>query len=913
MLYNITVTVISQIIFRSFFMKSADWENPSVTGKNKLPPHADRDYPLRMSLNGTWQFGSFLPDDLERFTTLELPHSLDVPSHPETVGFNIPIYTNIQYPFPPNPPFVPHDNNPLSVYRREFELLETWNGKRVILSFQGADSFLKIAVNGNDAGYSKGSRNPAEFDITEFLQPGRNRIDAAVLRWSDATYLEDQDMWWMSGIFREVFLYAADQYFIEDFEVKTTLDTFSLSVKTSTPCKVRVELENVFSDEIVSGGELIRNVQVSPWSAEKPVLYRLKLQTPDDELETMIGFRTVEIRDGELLINGKSVKLFGVNYHEFNSKRGRAITEEDMLWDIRTMKAHNFNAVRNSHYPHQSRWYELCDEYGLYMIDEADLETHGLNNQLSEDPEWKTAYLDRNERMLERNKNHPSVIIWSIGNESGTGENISDCAEYLHGRDPARPVSYYHAGSDAYVDIVGMHYPSLDAVREKLQTETSGRPILLEEFAHSMGNGTGNMAEYVALWESEKRLIGGFIWDWIDQGLEKTGPDGKTFFAYGGDFGDTPNDYQFCHNGLVLPDRKIKGALADLKHVFRPFLFSVDNGTLSVRNRYSFLDLNEFRVFINGSLHTFTCPPGEIRCLLEQIPEYLEIKVLDANGALLEEEQFGLPELPQIPLSGATCGNAEFDAQGHLTRWNGIELEGFRVELYRAPTNNDKPFLEMWQSLAECPDPDFNLVAMTKDYAKIQQNSPFFTAIQNYHFYENGFELTVDFQPKENLPECLPKLGVTLKLPEQFDRLLWFGRGPQECYRDRCSGAKIGRYSASVDGLWNRYVMPQENGNHCDVYTAGVCDRDGNGFGCFSKIPFETSLRRWDAMTMAKAQHEYDLPESKVLYWSLDWKNAGVGNGSHGPGTLSIYRVSPERTVWTWRFFYFTNEFSKQF
>ena len=893
-------------------MYANDWENPQKIAENKLPPHADRNYPLRMSLNGIWQFGSFLPENLEQFKTLELPDSLEVPFHPEIAGYNIPIYTNSQYPIPVNPPFVPHDNNPLSVYRREFEVPENWNGKRIILSFQGADSFLKIAVNGKDAGYSKGSRNPAEFDITEYLQPGKNRLDAATLRWTDASYMEDQDMWWLSGIFREVFLYAAGPCFIEDFEVKTTLDTFSLSVKTTTPCKVRVELENVFSGDIVSGEELTQKVQVSPWSAEKPVLYRLKLTTPDDEVETKIGFRTVEIRDGELLINGKSVKLFGVNCHEFNSKRGRAITEEDIRWDVQTIKAHNFNAVRNSHYPHQSLWYDLCDEYGLYMIDEADLETHGVTT-LSDNPEWQAAYLDRQTRMLERNKNHPSIIIWSIGNESWTGRNIEACADYLHRRDPSRPVNYYHGGSDPYVDIVDMHYPPLDAIREKLQTETSGRPILLEEFAHSMGNGTGNMAEYVALWESEKRLIGGFIWDWIDQGLEKTGPDGKTFFAYGGDFGDTPNDYQFCHNGLVLPDRKIKGALKDLKHVFRPFLFSVNNGTLSVRNRCAFLDLNEFRVLINGENHTFTCPPGEVRSLLEQVPEYLEIQVLDKQGATIEEEQFGLPELPQIPLPGEADPNVDFNAEGKLIRWNGINLEGLSVELFRAPTNNDKPFLEIWQPLAECPEPEFKLIAMTKNDAKIQQKSPFFTAIQSYHFYDNGFDLTVEFQPEANLPECLPKLGLLLKLPEQFNRHFWFGRGPQECYRDRCSGAKIGRYSATVDELWNRYVMPQENGNHCDVYVAGVCDCNGNGFGCYSQIPFETSLRRWDAKTMAKAQHEYDLPESKTLYWSLDWKNAGLGNASHGPATLPTYRITPEHTVWTWHFFYFTDEFSNQF
>ena len=367
-------------------MIAADWENPSVTGKNKLPPHADRNYPEKLGLNGKWSFGSFpAAEYLERFAELELTDQLDVPSHPELAGYDIPIYTNIQYPFPPDPPRVPHDRNPLSVYRREFDLPESWQEKRVIIAFQGADSFLKVAVNGQIAGCSKGSRNPAEFDITGFLHPGKNRIDAATLRWSDATYMEDQDMWWLSGLFREVFLYAAGPCFIRDFEVKTTLDEFRLKIKTAQPCTVSVDLDGVFSCEMNSGEELVRKVQVQPWSAETPNLYSLTMKTPDDELHARIGFRTVEVRDGELLINGRSVKLFGVNHHEFHSRRGRAITEEDMLWDVKTLKAHHFNAVRNSHYPHQSRWYELCDEYGLYVFDEADLETHGMWSALCPD------------------------------------------------------------------------------------------------------------------------------------------------------------------------------------------------------------------------------------------------------------------------------------------------------------------------------------------------------------------------------------------------------------------------------------------------------------------------------------------------------------------------------------------------
>lgn len=897
--------------------RTEKWENPGETGWNKLPPHADRNYPEKLNLNGRWQFGWYpSADRLREFPHLELPDQLEVPSHPELAGYGIPIYTNIQYPFPPDPPRVPHGDNPLSVWRREFDLPESWQEKRVILSFQGADSFLQTAVNGKPAGFSKGSRNPAEFDITGFLHPGKNRIDAATLRWSDATYLEDQDMWWLSGLFRDVFLYAAGSCFIEDFEVKTTLDEFRLTVRTTQPCTVSVDLDGVFSCEMASGEELVRKVDVLPWSAETPNLYSMTLKTPDDELHARIGFRTVERRDGQLFINGRSVKLFGVNHHEFDCRRGRAVTEEDMLWDVKTLKAHHFNAVRNSHYPHQSRWYELCDEYGLYVFDEADLETHGMKSVLSCDPHWKEAYLDREKRMLERNKNHPSVIVWSMGNESGYGENIEACSEYLHRRDPSRPVNYFHAHSHACVDIVGMHYPSLEAIRELLAAETSGRPILLEEFAHSMGNGTGNMAEYVKLWESEKRLIGGFIWDWIDQGLVKTGPDGREYFAYGGDFGDQPNDYQFCHNGIVTPDRKVKAALTDLGHVFRPFVFTVKNGELQVRNRYSFLDLSRFTVMVNGQSLPAGCPPGAEKTLLRNVPDCLEISVADPQGKIIEQEQFGLPEAPVYPdLGQPGSGSYQFDSKGNLIRWNDLKLEGFELELFRAPTNNDKPFLEMWN--ASRIGEDWSIPAEVPVYENntvtIRRKSPFWQAEFMYRCHENGFELTVDFTPTEKLPDFLPKLGLVLKLPGGMNTLCWFGRGPQECYRDRCSGARIGKYSQNVDELWNSYVMPQENGNRCDVYFAGVCGPDGTGIGCRSDIPFETSLRRWDARTIDKAQHEYELPESDAIYWQIDWKNAGVGNGSHGPGTLEKYCIRPEKTRWTWSFFRFDKNFSLQF
>lgn len=903
-------------------MKMYDWENPQKLGENKLPPHADRDYLLRLDLSGVWDFGFFTSAELfENCFDLPLDKQFQIPGHPELSGFGKPHYTNFQYPFPPMPPRVPHDDNYFYVFKRTFVIPDEWQGKKVIISFQGADSFLKIAVNGKVAGFSKGSRNPAEFDISHFLKPGVNSISAATLRWSDATYLEDQDMWYLSGIFREVFLYAKGRYFIEDFEVKTTLDTFSLTVKTGEPCQINVRLGNVSEYCGSSDRELKRKVSVRPWSAEDPVLYELEITTPDDCINTKIGFRTVDIQNGELLINGKSVKLLGVNHHIFNCRTGRTVTEDDLRWDAVTLKAHNFNAVRNSHYPADSVWYKLCDEYGLYVIDEADLETHGVNNLLSDDPEWKPAYLDREQRMLERNKNHPSIIIWSIGNESYYGCNIQSCADYLHVRDTSRPVNYYHAGVRECVDIVGMHYPSLEKVQEMLEMEKSGRPILLEEFAHSMGNGTGNMTEYFELWESHPRLIGGFIWDWIDQGLLTHTPDGTPFYAYGGDFGDYPNDFQFCHNGIVTPDRKIKGALTDLKYVFRPFVFTVESGKLFVRNRYAFTNLSACKVFFNGKETPLSCPPGEKRCILKELPRCLDIQVFNRAGQLLEEEQFGsrislqYPETGEITTkydSGCTVLGGSFMP----VKLGETDILAFDLDIFRAPTNNDKPFLEMWRNsriaesyalLSETPCWNGNTFSVCK-------KSPHYQVQFDFSFYQNGFNLAVNFMPEMAvMPEYLPKLGLTLKLPRKFDTLLFYGKGPQECYRDRCNGAKTACYRMTVDELYNPYVMPQENGNHCGVYTSCVCDDTDCGIGCRSTVPFETALRRHDARMMDAARHEFDLPESEFVFWHLDYLNAGVGNGSHGPGTLEKYRVIPQKTRWEWFFFPVDADFAREF
>jgi beta-galactosidase/beta-glucuronidase len=873
---------------------AAEWENQNAFSPAKLPPHADRNYSRRLSLSGKWEFEWFEnPAAAGGFDLFNATfrHTAEVPSHPELNGFGIPIYTNIIYPFEPTPPQVPHDDNPVSCYRRDFEVPQSWLDDNIFIRFDGVDSFFYLWLNGIQVGFSKGSRNPAEFDVSKLVREGKNQLVVQCLRWSDGTYIEDQDMWWLSGIFRDVSLYALPDTHIVDYEVSTTTDTLRLSVKTSRPCRIKVSLQGVFEDEFDSGELYVRQVNVKTWSAETPELYDLCITAGTDTVSLKTGFRTVEILHGELLINGKPIKLRGVNRHEFNCRRGRAITYDDMLWDVKTMKEHNINAVRNSHYPAQSAWYELCDEYGLYVFDEADLETHGMKSALSTDSSWEAAYLDRVKRMLERNKNHPSIIAWSIGNESGFGRNIEKCADFLRRRDPSRPVNYYHAGTDKCVDIVDMHYPHIAAIREMLQEEQSGRPILLEEYAHSMGNGTGNMREYWDLIESEKRLIGGFIWDWIDQGLVKSGSDGKEFFAYGGDFGDTPNDFQFCHNGIVAPDRKVKPALADLKHTFRPFVFRYAPGEgLIVRNRYSFKDLNEFTTIVNGQALVVDCPPGaEASIAWSDTPDTFEISVMEAAKEISYDQiESGIKP---VYIPAAELSERDFDFHRNI-----------EFQLWRAPTNNDRPFIESWR------DAGFDRLQLETVSSErrdsniiIEQQCAQFRVVFNYVILDGGFRLTTEFIPLMMLP-VLPRVGIRLRLPLEFQCLSWYGRGPFENYRDRKYGARIGAYSARVEELWNSYVMPQENGNRCDVQIAALTANDGRTLAVYSTEPFETSVHYHTAGELDRALHEYELPSAESVYWNIDHLNAGVGNGSHGPRTLPEYQIEAKPYAFTLEF-----------
>lgn len=631
-----------------------EWENPLVQGIHREPPHAilmpypDTETATSYSryqspycrlLNGTWKF--YFAENLEgapiNFFDIDFDDSewddIAVPSNWQLEGYDIPYYTDLQLPFPPDfVPSVPQGKNPVGLYRLTFGVPENWQGKQVFLTFEGVDSAFHIWVNGRLVGFSKDSRLPAEFNITHYLHVhgGQNVLAVRVYRWSDGTYLENQDMWRLSGIFRNVYLWCAPtSAHLFDFGIVSELDeSFSSAI-----VRINAEVKNYHqenSDHLIlearihdhrnrvmcsdkslfslSAGE-VKIIQFSftlfnpiLWSDELPYLYRLifilknKAGHVEEVIPTRFGVRKVDITNGQLRVNGKPIYIKGVNRHEHDPVRGHVMSRELVLRDILLLKQNNFNAIRTSHYPNIPDFYELCDEYGIYVFAEANIECDGALVHLSDDREWQRAFLDRLSRMVVFYRNHPSIIVWSLGNESGFGNNHKAMIQWLRGYDITRPIHYHPAGDDVAVDILAPMYPSVEEIVQ-LAEKPDNRPIIMCEYAHSMGNSTGNLREYWEVIYSHPRLQGGFIWDWVDQGIYQVTPEGVEWFAYGGDFNDEPNDGNFCMNGLLSSDRTPHPALYECKKVLQPIRVNrvnIENEgiAIEIQNLYSFLDLS---------------------------------------------------------------------------------------------------------------------------------------------------------------------------------------------------------------------------------------------------------------------------------------------------------------------------------
>lgn len=643
-----------------------DWDNPELVGRNKEQPHAtlfpfadaasartgERDTsPFVKLLNGAWAF-HLAPSPAAAPQGFEAPAFADaawdripVPSNWQMLGYDQPIYTNVRYPIPVEDyPHVPYDDNPTGSYRTRFTIPDGWAGRQVFLVFDGVDSACHVWLNGQMVGYSTDSRTPAEFNITRYLQAGENTLAVRVYRWSSGTWLEDQDFWRLSGIFRDVFLVSTPAVHVRDAFVVTDLDAAHRHATVRITAKVRsysgalpagycvqamlydAEGKPLWDTPLggavpaAADGEAVVTLAQAvadphKWTAETPYLYALVLSLVDASGKTVeaqkvgVGFRSVAIKNGRLLVNGVPVLLRGVNRHESDPDTGHYVTRESMLRDILLMKQNNINTVRTSHYPDAPLWYDLCDQYGLYLVDEANIESHGLGDRAAEEPIWRAAFLDRGKNMVERDKNHPSVIIWSLGNESGNGPNHPAMTEWMHAYDKTRPVHYERCFDAPHTDIVSVMYPRLaDPViaraepgrRRKSFIELAEdphetRPLFMCEYAHAMGNSPGNLKEYWDVIESHRRCIGGCVWEWTDHSVRQHTADGEPYFTYGGDFGEKTHDSNFCIDGMVWPDREPHPCVAEYKKVIEPVrVTAVDLGkrTVMIENRYDFLSLD---------------------------------------------------------------------------------------------------------------------------------------------------------------------------------------------------------------------------------------------------------------------------------------------------------------------------------
>lgn len=1005
-----------------------DWENELVISKNKLPGRAtsysyntiedastnNRELSNLMMLNGEWKF-KFVPASENRPTDFYKTgfdyskwDNIDVPSCWEMKGYGIPIYTNTVYPFTPNPPYIDREN-PVGSYIKEFDLPENWTNKDVVLHFGGVSSAFYLWVNGKEAGYSEDSRLPAEFNITKYLKSGKNSIAVQVFRWSDGSYLEDQDHWRMSGIHREVMLLAQPKVTINDFFVRTKFD----ETLSDAQLQIRPEvfqsdnkqdlsgwtLEALLLDKngknVLSNSLSINVLEITKesypqrdnvpfalmeqtierprkWSAENPYLYSLVLSLKDksgalvEAKSCKVGFREVKIENGVLLINGKNVKLMGVNRHDHDHIHGKTVYREDIRRDVELLKQFNFNAVRTSHYPNDAYFYEICDEYGIYVMDEANVETHGIRGQLSNTPSWHYSIVDRILRMVERDKNHPSIISWSLGNESGCGPNHAAAAAWVKDFDPTRFIHYEGAQGDPnhpeyipvtspkhpdnilthhanptdppYVDVISRMYPSLEQVKAVATSPYINRPIMPCEYTHAMGNSLGNMKEYWEIIRSHDNLLGGFIWDYIDQGLLKKDENGTEFFAYGGDYGDTPNRGNFCINGIITSDRLPKPAIQECKYIYQPIVFEaldLKQGEVRIVNRFNFsnTDTYEFRwtlsengtVIQEGKLAEQSIVPGDFKTI--QIPmetpkvnpgaEYwLRIsahttkdEVWANAGHEIAKEQFLLPiyQKEQIQVLKGQVEWSESDNEikvsgkeflvtvdkstGNISSYNykGTSLLSTQLKpnFWRPQTDNDERGWKSHIVSGFWKDAGKNLKVKDVNARKISDSEVVVSVKRSmggqvllnhtYHIKANG-EVTVKYELEadKSLPTIL-RVGTELGIPNSFSKMEYYGNGPWETYIDREEAAEVDVYSGDVKDFVFEYVTPQECSNRTNVRWLKLSDQKGRGILIKGEQPLSTSVWPWTAEKIEKAKHTNELVADDFFTVNLDLVQSGVG------------------------------------
>ncbi|MEY9995257.1 beta-galactosidase [Streptomyces sp. V4I8] len=946
---------------------SVDYVEDVSPGRGALPPrawYASSDA-KSLSLNGSWRFRLSATADAEDDSFAEEGYDagdwaeVTVPGHWVLQGdgaFGSPIYTNHLYPFPVDPPHVPTDN-PTGDHVRVFDLPDGWPADGgAVLRFDGVESCARVWLNGTDIGEFKGSRLPHEFAVGHLLKPAGNVLAVRVHQWSAGSYLEDQDQWWLPGIFRDVTLLHRPTGSVGDFFVHASYDhtTGEGTLRVDSDVDGRVSVPALDID--VATGEPV-TVAVEPWSAETPKLYDGELVTAGERVPLRIGFRTVVLEDGLIKVNGRAILFKGVNRHEWHPEKGRALDLETMREDVLLMKRHNLNAVRTSHYPPHPAFLDLCDEYGLWVIDECDLETHGFTEQgwrdnPVDDDRWTPALLDRAARMVERDKNHPSVVFWSLGNEAGTGRGLTAMAEWIHGRDSSRLVHYEGDWNCRDTDVYSRMYASheeVERIGQDLDGGTRKRrelPFIQCEYGHAMGNGPGGIADYQQIFERYERLQGGFIWEWIDHGVKHP----ELGYAYGGDFGEELHDGNFVCDGLIFPDRRPSPGLAEYKKVIEPVRIEGDGtgGTVRITNAYDFADLShlefEFSYAVDGfptGAHTLTVPslaPGESAevKLPAAAPDGQGDEVLWTVRALLAEDTAWGPKGHEVawgqetvalrtPATVAasqrpvhderliTLGPATFDARsGRPTTICGLDVTGLRLDVWRATTDNDDGaswqddtrYGVLWRKLGlHRMQHRLDAVELGDDALTVRTRvAPAAAEVglrTVYRWTSDGtrLKLTVSVTPEGDWALPLPRLGIRFGLPADAAReVLYFGGG-SEAYPDTRAASKLGQWLPGIDDLQTPYVRPQENGARADVRWAEL-----GGLRIEGDPEFWFSARPWTNEQLDAARHLTDLTPGDTLWINLDHGQHGIGSQSCGPGPLPQYFLKAEPTEFSFVF-----------
>lgn len=1002
-------------------MTTPDLASTAPGSASRLTPRAwlHTDAPS-LSLDGEWDFRWSPVADAAPFEDPDGWGTLPVPAHWVLHGHGAPSYTNLQYPFPIDPPNPPEEN-PTGDYRRTFDVPTTFDAAaRVLLRFDGVESHFRVWLNGDLVGWSTGSRLATEFDVTSLLRPGPNELRVRVHQWSAASYLEDQDQWWLPGIFRDVTLLARPTAPIDDVFVRASwtaalgtaatagtaasgrpaTGSGTITVPTlDAVFPVRFAVPDLGVSVVWQHADDVAPIEVEgvePWSAELPKLYDATLSTGTtaggteggETVSLRLGFRTVSIEGDRFLVNGERVVFHGVNRHETHPSRGRVFDEDHARADMALMKRHNVNAIRTSHYPPHPRVLDLADELGFWVILECDLETHGFvfldwQGNPSDDPAWEDAYLDRIERTVERDKNHPSIVMWSLGNESGTGRNLAAMSTWVHARDPERPVHYEGDYTGEYTDVYSRMYPTLqetESIGGGTPTPLLGcgpaeaarqrsKPFIHCEYVHAMGNGPGQIQEYEDLVDRYPRLHGGFVWEWRDHGLLAHTPDGTPYYAYGGDFHEVVHDGNFVMDGLVLPDDIPTPGLAEYAAVVAPIRISVGNGTVLVENRYHSASTAGLRFRWTLARNGVVESSGRIAPGVIAARESATVPVPDdvlgaAAGDIAPGEELWFdvvaelagptawadtghvvaraqtlvasrpaeaPRASRTGWDGDRLGEATFTGRGDLSGWKGLPVAGPRLELWRAPTDNDRLASQGGYETADpvlthgVGDPDapasaekwvragldrltHRLIDVERTEDGLVQRVRVAAAnsgagvevTHRWTLTDEGLLLDTTAIPFGAWDVTWPRIGVRIDLPvslvSEDAAVEWFGTGPLESYADSSHAAHVGRFGSPVSLLNANYSRPQETGHRPGLRSLTVGPFTVSTVGAH-RAGF--TLTPWTAQQVSRAAHPYELPTPDALYLYLDAAQHGLGSRACGLDVLPEHQLWPSTRAWS--------------